>query len=55
MLDSYPEALRAMFNIVEGVSLSSGPGFLHMELYSLVLPLLLIIFAVGFGARAGGR
>ena len=52
MLDSYPEALRAMFNIVEGVSLSSGPGFLHMELYSLVLPLLLIIFAVGFGARA---
>lgn len=52
MLDSYPEALRAMFNIVEGVSLSSGPGFLHMELYSLVLPLLLIVFAVGFGARA---
>jgi ABC-2 type transport system permease protein len=52
MLDSYPAALRAMFNIVEGVSLSSGPGFLHMELYSLVLPLLLIVFAVGFGARA---
>jgi len=52
MLDSYPEALRAMFNIVEGVSLGSGPGFLHMELYSFVLPLLLIIFAVGFGARA---
>jgi ABC-2 type transport system permease protein len=52
MLDSYPEALRAMFNIVEGVSLSTGPGFLHMELFSLVLPLLLIVFAVGFGARA---
>lgn len=52
MLDSYPEALRAMFNMVEGVSLSTGPGFLHMELFSLVLPLLLIIFAVGFGARA---
>jgi ABC-2 type transport system permease protein len=52
MLDSYPEALRAMFNMVEGVSLSTGPGFLHMELFSLVLPLLLIVFAVGFGARA---
>ena len=52
MLDSYPEALRAMFNMVEGVSLGSGAGFLHMELYSFVLPLLLIIFAVGFGARA---
>jgi ABC-2 type transport system permease protein len=52
MLDSYPEALRAMFNMVEGVSLSSGPGFLHMELFSFVLPLLLIVFAAGFGARA---
>lgn len=52
MLDSYPEALRAMFNMVEGASLSTGPGFLHMELFSLVLPLLLIVFAVGFGARA---
>lgn len=52
MLDNYPEALRAMFNMVEGVSLSTGPGFLHMELFSFVLPLLLIVFSVGFGARA---
>jgi ABC-2 type transport system permease protein len=52
MLDSYPEALRAMFNMVEGVSLSTGPGFLHMELFSMVLPLLLIVFAMGFGSRA---
>jgi len=52
MLDSYPEALRAMFNMVEGVSLSTGPGFLHMELFSFVLPLLLMVFAIGFGARA---
>jgi len=52
VFESYPEALRAMFNMVEGVSLSTGPGFLHMELFSLVLPLLLIVFAVGFGARA---
>jgi ABC-2 type transport system permease protein len=52
MLDSYPEALRAMFNMVEGVSLSTGPGFLHMELFSLVLPLLLMVFTMGFGSRA---
>jgi ABC-2 type transport system permease protein len=52
VFESYPEALRAMFNMVEGVSLGSGPGFLNMELFSFVLPLLLIIFAVGFGARA---
>jgi len=52
VFESYPEALRAMFNMVEGISLGTGPGFLHMELFSLVLPLLLMIFAVGFGARA---
>jgi len=52
MLENYPEALRAMFNMVEGASFGTGPGFLHMELFSLVLPLLLMVFAVGFGARA---
>jgi ABC-2 type transport system permease protein len=52
MFESYPEALRVMFNMVEGVSMGTGPGFLHMELFSLVLPLLLIIYAAGFGARA---
>jgi len=52
MFESYPEALRVMFNMVEGVSMGTGPGFLHMELFSLVLPLLLIVFAAGFGSRA---
>jgi ABC-2 type transport system permease protein len=52
MLQSYPAALRAMFNMAEGTSIGSGPGFLNMELFSFVLPLLLIVFAVGFGARA---
>ena len=52
MLDNYPEALRAMFNIVQGASFGTGPGFLHMELFSFMIPLVLIVFAVGFGARA---
>jgi ABC-2 type transport system permease protein len=52
MFESYPEALRAMFNMVEGVSMGTGPGFLNMELFSLVLPLLLIVYAMGFGSRA---
>ena len=52
VLDSYPEALRAMFNIVQGASFGSGPGFLHMELFSFMIPLVLIVFAAGFGARA---
>jgi ABC-2 type transport system permease protein len=52
MFENYPESLRVMFNMVEGVSMGTGPGFLHMELFSLVLPLLLIVYAAGFGSRA---
>lgn len=52
VLDNYPEALRALFNIVQGASFGTGPGFLHMELFSFMIPLVLIVFTVGFGARA---
>lgn len=52
VLNSYPESLRALFNIVEGAGFGTGPGFFHMELFSFMIPLLLISFAVGFGARA---
>ena len=52
LLESYPESLRALFNIVQGASFGTGPGFLHMELFSFMIPLVLLIFAVSFGARA---
>lgn len=52
VLNSYPEALRALFNIVEGAGFGTGPGFFHMELFSFMIPLLLITFSIGFGARA---
>jgi ABC-2 type transport system permease protein len=47
--EAYPEALRELFGIEDG--LSTGPGFLDAELFSLVLPLLVVILAIGAGAR----
>ena len=48
LLDQYPEALREVFNIT---SMSTGSGYLNAELFSLMLPAIFIVFAVGRGAR----
>lgn len=49
LLDSYPESLRKLFAIDE---FTTGTGFLNTELYSMMLPLLFLVFAVSRGARA---
>jgi ABC-2 type transport system permease protein len=40
-----------LFGIVEGSSITSGPGFLDAELSSFMLPLLVLVLAIGSGAR----
>lgn len=45
--DTYPKALRSLFGIQD---LTSGVGFLRAEIFSLVGPLLVIIFAVLWGS-----
>lgn len=47
-LEGYPEALKELFNISE---FRTGAGFLNAELFSIMLPALFIVFAVGRGAR----
>lgn len=47
-LNNYPEAMRKLFNLED---FSTGTGFFNVELFSMVLPLLFILFAVGRGAR----
>lgn len=47
-LDEFPEPLKEMFGIDQ---MSTGQGFLNAELFSLMLPLLLIAFAISHGAR----
>lgn len=49
ILKNYPEALRKLFSIDE---FFSGAGFLNTELYSMVLPILFLVFVISRGARA---
>jgi ABC-2 type transport system permease protein len=51
LLESYPDALKALFGISNGGSLGSGAGFLDTELFSFMLPLLVLVLAIGSGAR----
>ncbi len=51
LLASYPEALKALFNL-QGGSITTGAGYLDAELFSLMLPLLVLVLAIGSGARA---
>ena len=47
-----PEALRAMFGLDTAIPLTSPAGYLQGRLFGSLLPLLLIVFAVGLGTRA---
>jgi ABC-2 type transport system permease protein len=51
IVQRYPEALKQLFGIGSG-SIGTGAGFLDAELFSLMLPLLLLVLAIGSGARA---
>ena len=51
---SYPEELKAFFSF-GGFDFSTAAGYLGAELFSLMVPLLLIVAAVGAGARAIAR
>jgi beta-exotoxin I transport system permease protein len=47
-----PEAVRELFGLQEGVSISSAPGYLNARLYSTLLPILLLIFGISAGTQA---
>ncbi|GAA3517843.1 ABC transporter permease subunit [Nocardioides daeguensis] len=47
-LTEFPDALKEMFSIEE---MSTGTGFLNAELFSLMLPVLFIIFGILRGAH----
>jgi ABC-2 type transport system permease protein len=46
-----PEALRALFAGGE-LDLVSGTGFLNSQVFALMAPVILLIFAIGFGSAA---
>jgi len=47
-LDSYPQALRDLFGLD---AMTTGTGFMNAELFTLMLPLLFMIFGISRGAR----
>ena len=52
MVESYPEALKASSAFGGNVDYASGAGYLSSELFSFMVPLLLLVAAIGAGARA---
>jgi ABC-2 type transport system permease protein len=54
VVKNLPAGLRSAMGIEDGVTLSSAPGYLHARLFSTVLPVLLVIYAIGLGARVIG-
>lgn len=47
-LSNYPEAFRNLFDID---AITTAAGFLNAELYSILLPAMFLVFAIGRGAR----
>ena len=47
----YPDALKSLFGLGQGGDITSGAGFIDAELFSLMLPLLVLVLAIGSGAR----
>ena len=52
LIESYPDVLKSLFGLESGASITSGPGYLDAELFGLMLPLLVLVLAIGSGARA---
>jgi ABC-2 type transport system permease protein len=48
ILSAYPEPIREVFGIED---MTTGTGFLNVEVFSIVLPIVFIVFAIGRGAR----
>jgi ABC-2 type transport system permease protein len=51
LLEHYPDAVKSLFGLSGGVDIGTGAGFVDAELFSLMLPLLAIVLAIGSGAR----
>ncbi len=52
MVEDYPEVLKAFIAFGGDLDYVSGAGYLGSELFSFMVPLLLMIAAIGAGARA---
>lgn len=51
-VDAFDPDLLALFGFTELMDITSGPGYLNAEMFSFMVPVLVIIFAVSLGAAA---
>jgi ABC-2 type transport system permease protein len=50
LTQNYPEALKSLFGL-GAVNLTTGTGYIDTELFNIILPLLVIVLAIGSGSR----
>jgi ABC-2 type transport system permease protein len=50
LVQDYPEALKSLFGL-SGVDLTTGPGYMDTELFNFMLPLVVLVLAIGAGSR----
>ncbi len=51
LIESYPDALKSLFGLSGNADISSGAGYIDAELFSFILPLFVLVLAIGAGAR----
>lgn len=52
LVHDYPQALKGFVSFGGELDYTTGPGYLGSELFALMVPLLLLVAAIGAGARA---
>jgi len=54
LVQDLPASMRALIGVQEGIPLVSAPGYLQARLFSTLLPVLVLVYGIGLGARAIG-
>lgn len=49
-----PPALKAMFGIDSGISIGTAAGYIQAQVFSALMPILLLVLAIGLGSGAVG-
>jgi ABC-2 type transport system permease protein len=52
LIDDMPDAYKALFTTGSGIDFSTPAGYLNVELFSFMGPIVLLIYAIGTGASA---
>lgn len=54
LTDQLPASFQSLLGVTQGAPITAAPGYLHARLFSTLLPLLFVVYAIGLGARAIG-